>query len=829
MQRIKILLISCILLTPFFKFINAQGTVPLTLKVIDKTKGEITGDAKKVFGWVGMWSPNNVNFENSGSWYANFFDGYPNGNLTKTDTEWTWAFSFNAPKGGSFGWDPRIGTPGGEAISIKSHYGLVEDINHDINFYVSSSGELTGGVSVIFHTDYVTVNDINGNIIVKKVYNIDTDPDNPCLHASGKWILDGEGNRFTIRGIGLGNYMLLEPYMIGIINSEQTPRSDTHQAIVRSFTELAGEDNVAVFMNAYLNNYFTEDDVVFLKEIGFNAVRMSLHHYLFIGREGNNNNLIEKGFEFVERVLGWCEKHGMYLILDMHCAPGGQSEDTPSVSDAYGPGLFEGDVKGTAAEYQKKYAVLWAELARRFGHSRWIGGYDLTNEINYKAWETVGQQKVKQLYGQLTDSIRKHDKQHIIFVQGNFYGNDYTGLTPPWDNNMVYCFHHYWSPNTSGAIQKALNIRNQHNVPVWMGESGENSNVWFTDAIELLENNGIGWAWWSYKKMNDISGILSVPKPAQWDRILVYLKSSNNSSTLRKEQAKNILMEFAENTKLTNAKQNTDVIHAILKQPFNHNTKPFGTNKIPGKIYATEYDLGRNGYAYFEKGLLGQEAIDQGAYNNGWTGRNDPVDIEKRNTPGGNGFVISYAETDEWLQYSVYSDVTTKYDLKLHYAVSGGNGKVTVQVNGSPQIENFGMAATGGWGVFRTINVGKIQLNAGWNTVRIYFNEGFNLSHLLFEAQELLSVDQNYKTDFDFQVSSNTIFFTIPYAVDRVRFGWYDHSGKLLKERDIEVFHTGKHTFDIKNQPEHHRFYLLKMTAENNNKTVFSKTKIFRM
>ena len=44
-----------------------------------------------------------------------------------------------------------------------------------------------------------------------------------------------------------------------------------------------------------------------------------------------------------------------------------------------------------------------------------------------------------------------------------------------------------------------LDYRYQYNVPIWLGESGENSNVWFTEAINLMENNNIGWAFWPMK------------------------------------------------------------------------------------------------------------------------------------------------------------------------------------------------------------------------------------------------------------------------------------------------------------------------------------------
>lgn len=805
--------------------VYSQSTASVTLQVIDKTKGSITSDINKIYGWVGMWAPESKTYENTGSWQANFFNGYAGGVLTKTDSEWVWSFTFDAPKGGSFAWNPYLGDTEGLALELKSHYELVVDpATNDIDFYVSKTGVVTGGTTIVFYSDYITLNDAEGNLIRKTMYDKEVVAENNFLHASGKQIVDADNHPFIIRAIGLGNYMLFEPYMIGIVNSEQTSRSDAHQAIVRSFTELAGAEHTQAFIDTYLENYFTESDVIFLKEQGFNAIRMSLHHELFIEKAGGNHAFIEKGFGYIQRVLWWCEKHQMYLIPDMHCAPGGQSEDVWSVSDAYGPGLFEGDANGTAAQYQEKYALLWSEIARRFGGSAWIGGYDLTNEINYKAWETSGQQKIRNLYNQLIAAIRLHDKKHLVFVQGNWYGNDYNGLTPPWDSNMAYCFHHYWSPNTDNAIKKALNIRDLYNVPVWMGESGENSNVWFTNAIELLEKHDIGWGWWSYKKMDDISGILSVPRPDNWNKILAYLTSEKSTPSLTKEDAQKTLMQFAENTKLQNAKVNKDVIYAIIEQPFSNGTQPFEENQIPGTIYATEYDLGRNGIAYYDIGLYGQEEIDEGTYNNGWEGRNDPVDIEKSKVQEGNGFIISSVNKGEWLNYTVYPEELGTYSLKVVYAASK-NGNITVKIDDQAVIQQFDMPKTGGGSTFRTINMGDLALNKNSHTIQLYFNDPVNLSHLLFECKNPgVGNDEIMQQQYQLMVCKDYFKCTFPEPADKTVITLFDLSGRVVHKEILHVVAAGTHTLPYKSSALTPGVYFYEIKVEHTGSTVFHKS-----
>jgi hypothetical protein len=134
--------------------------------------------------------------------------------------------------------------------------------------------------------------------------------------------------------------------------------------------------------------------------------------------------------------------------------------------------------------------AIWRNI---YADEDWVAGYDLLNEPN---WDLPGNTAMRALYEEVTDSIRTVDPDHIIFIEGNWWANDFTGLTPPWDDNLVYSPHKYWSTNTAETMQWVTTMRNEHNVPLYLGESGENSNVWFRDAIRLLEDLGIGWAWW---------------------------------------------------------------------------------------------------------------------------------------------------------------------------------------------------------------------------------------------------------------------------------------------------------------------------------------------
>ncbi len=119
---------------------------------------------------------------------------------------------------------------------------------------------------------------------------------------------------------------------------------------------------------------------------------------------------------------------------------------------------------------------------------------------------------LRELYIRITNAIREVDQNHIVFIEGNWYATTFDGLMPPWDDNMVYSFHKYWNQTDQGTINYLTSIRKYYNRPLWLGETGENSNDWFRENVELMAQNNIGWAWWPHKKIDNISAPLSAPK-----------------------------------------------------------------------------------------------------------------------------------------------------------------------------------------------------------------------------------------------------------------------------------------------------------------------------
>jgi len=374
------------------------------------------------------------------------------------------------------------------------------------------------------------------------------------LHVEGTNIVTGNGENVLLRGYGLGGWMLQEPYMLKL-SEVAVAQYDIRNRI----SELIGEERMNEFYNAWLANMVTKRDIDSLKKWGFNSVRLPMHYNLFtlpVEQEPvpGENTWLAKGFEMTDNLLTWCRENEIYVILDLHAAPGGQGNDKPIADvDTTKPRLWESELN------RQKTVALWSKLAEKYKDEEWIGGYDLINETNYPL---EGNTALKELFLDITAAIREIDTKHIIFIEGNQFANDYTGLTPPWDDNMAYSFHKYWNPTTVETIQKYLDIRSEFNVPFWMGESGENQNDWYRSAVQLFEAHNIGWAWWTIKKVESESGLMNIKVPSGYQEIIDYWKGEGPKPET--DEAYKTLMQLTENIKIENTAVNYGVLQALI-------------------------------------------------------------------------------------------------------------------------------------------------------------------------------------------------------------------------------------------------------------------------
>jgi len=504
------------------------------------------------------------------------------------------------------------------------------------------------------------------------------------LRTQGTQIVDASGTPVILRGMGLGGWMLQEGYMLDIDGV------GTQRSIHARIADLIGPEKADAFYQAWRDNHTTKADIDAMGRWGFNSVRLPMHYALYTlpvqqERVPGRQTWVEEGFRRTDELLAWAKANDLYVILDLHAAPGGQGNDNNIADrDPTQPSLWDDP------HHQDKMVALWKELAQRYKDEPYIAAYDIINEPNWgfadkadtNGCKENGNAPLKDLLIRTTRAIREVDKRHIIVIEGNCWGNNYRGVLDdgPWDDNLVISFHKYWNVTTRDSIPDMLALRDKHRMPLWLGETGENSNDWFARTVALVEGEGIGWAWWPLKKIRYNNPLQVVPNDG-YRRVLAYWKGDGPKPSAKDAEA--ALMRFArEDVRHENNVPHPDVIDALFRAPHSDQSVPFKAHAIGetgGAIAAIDFDMGRNGVAYHDLTPANHHISDGGervVWNPAMTYRNDGVDLG-RDAQG--GLHVAGLQRGEWLKYTFDAGAGGTYRLALD---GRGAGRVSLVLNG---------------------------------------------------------------------------------------------------------------------------------------------------
>lgn len=335
-------------------------------------------------------------------------------------------------------------------------------------------------------------------------------------------IVDAQGNAVRLRGTCVGGWMNMENFINGYPGSEHGIRA--------AVAEVLGPARAQFFFDRMLDYFLAEDDIAFMKRCGATVVRLPLN-YRHFESDAEPFKYLEAGFERLDRALGWCEKHGLYAILDLHAVQGWQNTDW-HCDNANRHSLFWRN-----PHYQDRFVALWEEFARRYKGNAAVAGYNVMNEPvsnvvdgrfseRYQPnWEVMNA-----VYRRVVNAIRAIDPDHIIFLEGDYYSQRFAGLEPPFAENLVYSSHNYnaagfgpgpypgkirgelWDREKQVAVflaQEGTQFTQKHNVPLWVGEFGSVYNGpaeeipdrlrALDDQIDVFEEYGAHWTTWTYK------------------------------------------------------------------------------------------------------------------------------------------------------------------------------------------------------------------------------------------------------------------------------------------------------------------------------------------
>ena len=377
--------------------------------------------------------------------------------------------------------------------------------------------------------------------------------------VQGHDLIKPNGEKLFIQGTNLGNWLNPEGYMFGF------GRTNSAWMIDLMMKEAVGPDATADFWKQFKDNYVTKADIDFIAQQGANTIRLPFNYKLFTDEDYMGLTGPKDGFERIDSVVSWCKANGLYLILDMHDCPGGQTGD--NIDDGHGyPWLFESE------KSQQLFCKIWQQIAFRYRQETTILGYELMNEPIAHYFENRYElyKQLQPLYKKTVEAIRKVDENHIILLGGAHWNSFFWMLDDAsYDDKLMYTCHRYGGPATKEAITHYINFRDSVNRPMYMGEFGHNTMEWQVDFVKVLKQNNIGYTFWPYKKV-DNSCMMGIQRPEGWDSIVVKFSETSRNTyqewrEARPDQAKfrQLLSEFAKNCRIENCTPQKDYIQSM--------------------------------------------------------------------------------------------------------------------------------------------------------------------------------------------------------------------------------------------------------------------------
>jgi aryl-phospho-beta-D-glucosidase BglC (GH1 family) len=394
------------------------------------------------------------------------------------------------------------------------------------------------------------------------------------LKTKANSITDSCGNRIFLRGVNLGGWFMMEGY---ILHGRNIPERVFKAEMEKHCDREALDD----FTRSYRNNFITEEDFKNIARLKFNCIRLPFNHKL-IENQTKKFSINKEGIDFLKKVISWCRKYNIYCILDMHAAPGSQNEDWHSDSD--GKALLWSNKR-----YWERYFRLWEVLAESFKDSDIVAGYDVLNEPVIKK---NARNILRPFYKEAVRRIRAIDKNHIIFLEGNFWSQRLEDIGEPFSNNLSYSIHYYHPLDFTFNFHRDLKYPGKINgkywdidrlrqgletyytyskkwrIPIFVGEFGVNSRcgeragelIWVKDVIKTFKDFGFHWTYWTYKAVaNSVfpDGIYQYTRNPAWVRREGPVYGWENLYKLWKDHKREIVnswqtKNFIENKQLRN-------------------------------------------------------------------------------------------------------------------------------------------------------------------------------------------------------------------------------------------------------------------------------------
>lgn len=516
------------------------------------------------------------------------------------------------------------------------------------------------------------------------------------LTAIGQDLYNAKGEKVLLNGVNLGGWLHFEGWMDG--GGEYEDKFVNHYA-VREYLESRFElEQVEELLETYQQNYITIDDLKYIRSLGLNFVRVPFFWTEILDKTGA---VKPNAFDQLDWVIKECSNLGMYVLLDLHGAPGGQS------NGAVTGGHTDSNELWTNETYQQWTVLIWQTVANRYKDNYAVYGYDLLNEPippdapNPPDADADVPSTTHDTYDMLYDAVREVDKNHIIVLEA-FWHCKFLGdpKDSGWEN-VVYQMHMYHDSDKTESAQMGFvtyyvdyikRYKEEWDVAFLVGEY----NFWSAKSawevwLNTWNTEGVSWCSWTYKNIDK-------ERSNNWG--FYY-----NANVEQVDYANDSFDEIARKWRgySTQNYERNEFLYRVITECANLNQKPYnGTELDRSQFTATAYQSGdgTNPYAVLD----GDNAT---RWTNGEAQNSDKeqvIEINFGKTLNLNAVRLFTCSLDYGREYEIYYNDKALGGWKLFGKAQGKVWYTDVTANGvltnKIKIYQKGVAETNFWSIY---------------------------------------------------------------------------------------------------------------------------------
>lgn len=394
--------------------------------------------------------------------------------------------------------------------------------------------------------------------------------DKDFLRAENGEFISDCGAHVTLRGINLNDDLFW-------FKKDDLDKDAADYDVFAALEARFGTYGARLAVQKYYESFITSSDIKKVAKLGANCVRIPLRYKYLLSKENCKDDI---DFKHLDSLIEKCRKSGLYVILELHSAPGFQNTDSACGKDDK-PVLFSSSKEGFEA--RNATIRLWTQIAAHYKDEPAVAAYDLLNRpLNRIAQWEDNLDTLHKFYRRLLKAIRNVDEKHIIILEAAGAPDTLPDADKFKGENIAYgLYSHFHTTYEIDALLNAVQTFNNSGVPFVVCKLRAEENL--SSSLTAMNDSGISWLIGDYKGEGLKAAYLfggSVPEAdletdthdeitKKWSKPL-----ATKNFTLNKEMADTLKKAFKDREIRVEKKEKSDPPKFKIK---------FGANLIYGK------------------------------------------------------------------------------------------------------------------------------------------------------------------------------------------------------------------------------------------------------